>query len=89
MYYRDRALFGSHVAAQDIAELFPLFALEALHLELFDRGEVVRTGVDGDARQDGVRRAKPFRLAACFITFSRVRLSPDCFSTCTRVWAAE
>src|SRR6516165_987886 len=31
--------------------------------------------------------SKSFRLAACFITFSRVRLSPHCLSTCTRVAA--
>src|SRR5258708_33371647 len=36
-----------------------------------------------------VSGAKSFRLAACFITFSRVRLSPDCFKTCTMVCAAE
>ena len=32
---------------------------------------------------------KSFRLAACFITFSRVRLSPHCLSTCTSVCATE
>src|SRR5450755_830699 len=30
---------------------------------------------------------KFFRFAACFITFSRVRSSPHCFSTCTSVCA--
>ena len=29
------------------------------------------------------------RSAACFITFSRVRSSPHCFSSCTVVWAIE
>ena len=31
---------------------------------------------------------KDFRLAACLITFSRVRSSPHAFSTCTTVCAA-
>src|SRR6185503_6675670 len=49
-------LFRRHVAAQDVAERLPLLALEALHLQLADRGEVVRSGVDLDAGQQGVRR---------------------------------
>jgi hypothetical protein len=30
---------------------------------------------------------KSLRLAACFMTFSRVSVSPHCFSTCTMVCA--
>ena len=34
-----------------------------------------------------VSGANSFRLVACFMMLSLVRLSPACFSTCTMVWA--
>src|SRR5439155_26293547 len=44
------------VAADDLAEQFPLLALEELHLELGNRREIGRAGVDLDAWQQRVRR---------------------------------
>ena len=42
---------AANVAVYDRAEQFPALALEALHLQLLDWEEVVRAGVDRDARQ--------------------------------------
>ena len=75
------AALGVH----DVAEQFPGLALEALQLDRLDRIEVGRAGADGDARQQQ-RQRNFWKLAACFITFSRVRLSPHFFSvSCIRV----
>src|SRR6185369_8175231 len=41
-------------AADDIAEQFPLLALEPHHLKLLDWGKIGGTGVDLDAREQGV-----------------------------------
>ena len=74
--------------ADDVAEQLPFLALELHHLELLDRARsrsalvlILMPGIS-------VSGVKSFRQAACFITFSRVRLSPHCFSTCTMVCAA-
>src|SRR2546430_7222557 len=42
---------AAHVAGDDVAEQFPPLALEPLQLQLADRGEVGRRGIDGDAGQ--------------------------------------
>src|ERR1700744_2656605 len=44
----------AQIAGDDLAEQVPLLALEAHHLELADRREVGRRGVDLDARQQRV-----------------------------------
>jgi len=38
---------------------------------------------------NSIGTVKSCKFAACFMTFSRVRLSPHCFSTCTSVWDTE
>ena len=65
---------------EDRAEQFPALAVEPHHLQLLVDAIVVRRGVGDDARQ---RQIEPtfFRLVACFMTFSRVRLSPHFWST--------
>jgi hypothetical protein len=71
-------------ASHHWSEQFPARAVEAHHLHLFDRGKVVRAlliVMPGSS----IPSSKFLRLAACFMTFSRVRLSPLCLSTATKV----
>src|SRR3954451_907542 len=49
-------LLVAQFAADDIAEQFPLLALEPHHLELLDGREISSAGADLDARQQGVGR---------------------------------
>ena len=76
----------SNFVTEHGAEQLPSFALEPFELYLLDRRKIVRIGVDRDAGQEIVV-LKSFRFAACLMTFSRVRSSPHCISTCTSVWA--
>ena len=63
------------LAADDVAEQVPVVALEAHHLKLLDRGEIVGRGVNLEPG-NSVSDEKSLRLAACFITLARVRSSP-------------
>src|SRR3954451_17370940 len=53
---RLELLLVAQFAADDIAEQFPLLALEPHHLELLDGREISSAGADLDARQQGVGR---------------------------------
>ena len=65
-----------------LAEALPGLALEALQLHGLDREKSV--GLVLTVMPGSRPGALSFRLlAACFIRFSRVRLSPHCFSTWT------
>lgn len=68
------------VAADDVAEQIPLLALESHHLQLADGCEVGGAGVDltPGSKVSGVAC---FRPAPCFITFARVRSSPQIWRT--------
>src|ERR1700739_112113 len=55
-YSRSATSLRGDVAGNDVTEQFPLLTLEALHLQLGDRGGVGGRGVDLDAGQQRVRR---------------------------------
>jgi len=77
---------ASDVTIDDVAEPLPGLALKPHHLHLRNRRKVSGGRVDLDARQEATS-SRSLRLVACFITFSRVRLSPQACNTCTRVCA--
>src|SRR3954463_15074572 len=60
-----RLTLAADVAAQDLAEQFPSLALELLQLNLRDRREVGRAGVDLDAGQQATE-FKPLDVGRLF-----------------------
>jgi len=63
------------LASEDLAEQFPGLAIEFHQLHLLDRKEVIGSRIDL-MPGNSTSLENSFRLAACFIAFSRVRLSP-------------
>jgi len=74
-FFSSRLTTGGQpdVSADDVAEQIPFFALISSIAKLGDRGEV--GGAGGHLMPAAGRRAQALMLAACFITFSRVRSS--------------
>jgi hypothetical protein len=79
---------GWGLAADQRAKQLPGAAVEPRHAHLFDRREVGWAGVDRDPGQQH-RQPEIMQVAASFMMFSRLRSSPHCFSTWTKVAAED
>ena len=73
------------VAVNNVAEQALRFAVEFHQLHLLDREKIIQTGIYLAGPGSIISVEKSLMLAACVMTFSRVRLSPHCCKTWTRV----
>jgi len=67
------------LVVDDVAEQLPGLAVELHQLHLFDRKVIIRASALMPGSIMSVEISP--RLAACFMTFARVRSSPHCYTS--------